>query len=68
MELGVFQGASVGPRPWDDGREARRLLDDVEIGVAADEAGFDAFGAPEHHCLDEYSRPSASRVPQKETR
>jgi hypothetical protein len=47
MEFGVFQGASVGTRPW-DGTESRRIRRDVEIGVAAERVGFDAFRAPEH--------------------
>ena len=61
MEFGVFQGASVGPRPWEVA-EPERIRWDVEIGVAADEAGFDAFWAPEHHCLEEYSHNSASHL------
>lgn len=62
MEFGVFMGGSVGPRPWEDGAEARRLQHDIEIGVAADRAGFDTFWAPEHHCLDEYSHNSSSHL------
>jgi alkanesulfonate monooxygenase SsuD/methylene tetrahydromethanopterin reductase-like flavin-dependent oxidoreductase (luciferase family) len=61
MEFGVFQGASVGPRPWDES-EPRRLRNDVEIGIAADRAGFDTFWAPEHHCLEEYSHNSCSHL------
>ena len=61
MEFGVFQGASVGPRPWEVA-EPQRIRWDVEIGVAADKAGFDAFWAPEHHCLEEYSHNSASHL------
>jgi alkanesulfonate monooxygenase SsuD/methylene tetrahydromethanopterin reductase-like flavin-dependent oxidoreductase (luciferase family) len=61
MEFGVFQGASVGPRPWEEA-EPLRIRRDVEIGVAADRAGFDAFWAPEHHCLEEYSHNSASHL------
>ena len=61
MEFGVFQGASVGPRPWDES-EPRRLRGDVEIGIAADRAGFDTFWAPEHHCLEEYSHNSSSHL------
>ena len=58
MEFGIFQGASVGPRPWELA-EPQRIRWDVELGVAADKAGFDAFWAPEHHCLEEYSHNSA---------
>jgi alkanesulfonate monooxygenase SsuD/methylene tetrahydromethanopterin reductase-like flavin-dependent oxidoreductase (luciferase family) len=61
MEFGVFQGASVGPRPWTES-EPRRLRNDVEIGVQADRAGFDTFWAPEHHCLEEYSHNSCSHL------
>ena len=61
MEFGVFQGASVGPRPWDES-EPRRMRQDIEIGVAADKAGFDYFWAPEHHCLEEYSHNSCSHL------
>ena len=51
MEFGIFQGASVGPRPWEEA-EPLRLRQDVELGVAADKAGYDTFWAPEHHCLE----------------
>ena len=61
MEVGVFQGASVGPRPWDES-EPRRIRRDIEVGVAADRAGFDTFWAPEHHCLEEYSHNSSSHL------
>ena len=61
MEFGIFQGASVGPRPWDE-EETLRIRQDVEMGVAADRAGFDTFWAPEHHCLEEYSHNSASHL------
>ncbi|HEU4428229.1 MAG TPA: LLM class flavin-dependent oxidoreductase [Myxococcota bacterium] len=61
MEVGVFQGASIGPQPWDE-REPARLRNDIEIGIAADRAGFDAFWAPEHHALEEYSHSSSSHL------
>ena len=61
LEFGVFQGASVGPRPWDE-TEPRRLRNDVEVGIAADAAGFDTYWAPEHHCLEEYSHASSSHL------
>src|SRR5262245_11238153 len=61
LEFGVFQGAAVGPRPW-DASEPRRLRNDVAIGIAADAAGFDAYWAPEHHCLEEYSHSSSSHL------
>jgi alkanesulfonate monooxygenase SsuD/methylene tetrahydromethanopterin reductase-like flavin-dependent oxidoreductase (luciferase family) len=59
--LGVFLGGSVGKRPWDES-EPRRLHRDLEVGIAADQAGFDYFWAPEHHCLEEYSHNSASHL------
>jgi alkanesulfonate monooxygenase SsuD/methylene tetrahydromethanopterin reductase-like flavin-dependent oxidoreductase (luciferase family) len=61
MEVGVFQGASIGPKPWDQSEPAR-LRHDVEIGIAADRAGFDTFWAPEHHALEEYSHSSSSHL------
>lgn len=61
MEFGVFQGASVGRRPWGD-KERLRIQRDIEIGIVADEAGFDAFWAPEHHGLEEYSHNSSSHL------
>ena len=61
MEFGVFQGASVGPRPWDE-KEPQRIKRDIEVGIAADRAGFDTFWAPEHHCLEEYSHNSSSHL------
>ena len=61
MEFGVFQGGSVGPRPWHES-EPRRLRGDIEVGITADRAGFDTFWAPEHHCLEEYSHNSCSHL------
>ena len=61
MELGVFQGGSVGKRPWDES-EPERIRTDVEVGIAADAAGFDYFWAPEHHGLEEYSHASSSHL------
>lgn len=61
LEFGVFQGASVGPRPWDE-TEPARIRQDVEVGIAADAAGFDTYWAPEHHSLEEYSHGSSSHL------
>ena len=61
MEFGVFTGGSVGPRPWEE-REPLRLRRDVEIGIAADRAGFQTFWAPEHHALEAYSHCSSSHL------
>jgi alkanesulfonate monooxygenase SsuD/methylene tetrahydromethanopterin reductase-like flavin-dependent oxidoreductase (luciferase family) len=59
MEFGVSAGRTVGPRPWDE-REACRLRRDVEIGVAADRAGFGSFRAPDHHAREVCSHCSFS--------
>lgn len=61
LEFGIFQGASVGPKPWDES-EPRRIRNDVAVGIAADAAGFDTYWAPEHHCLEEYSHGSSSHL------
>jgi alkanesulfonate monooxygenase SsuD/methylene tetrahydromethanopterin reductase-like flavin-dependent oxidoreductase (luciferase family) len=61
MQFGVFTGGSVGPRPWEE-REPLRLRRDVEIGIAADAAGYETFWAPEHHSLEEYSHCSSSHL------
>lgn len=61
MEFGIFCAAPVGPRPWEES-EPRRLREDLELGVAAEAAGFDSFWAPEHHFLEEYSHSAASHL------
>jgi alkanesulfonate monooxygenase SsuD/methylene tetrahydromethanopterin reductase-like flavin-dependent oxidoreductase (luciferase family) len=61
LEFGIFQSATVGPRPWDHS-EPTRLREDIEMGVLADEVGFDYFWAPEHHFLEEYSHNSSSHL------
>ncbi len=61
MEFGIFCAAPVGPKPWDES-EPRRLREDLELGIAAEEAGFDSFWAPEHHFLEEYSHNAASHL------
>ena len=61
MEFGVFTGGSVGPRPWEE-REPLRLRRDVEIGIAADKAGYETYWAPEHHALEAYSHCSSSHL------
>ena len=60
MQFGIFQSATVGPGPVE--AEATRLREDVEMGVVAEEAGFDYFWAPEHHFLQHYSHNSASHL------
>lgn len=61
MDFGVFCSAVVGPRPWDESEPAR-FRQDLEMGVAAEAAGFDSFWAPEHHFLEEYSHNAASHL------
>lgn len=61
MEFGVFATGTVGPKPWED-MEPRVLRADVMSGIVADEAGFDTFWAPEHHCLEAYSHSSSSHL------
>lgn len=61
MDFGVFCSAVVGPRPWEES-EPERFRQDLEMGVKADEVGFDSFFAPEHHFLEEYSHNAASHL------
>ena len=61
MDFGVFCSAVVGPRPWEDS-EPERFRQDLEMGIKADEVGFDSFWAPEHHFLEEYSHNAASHL------
>lgn len=61
MEFGIFSTGTVGPKPWEES-EPRVLRADVKSGVVADEAGFDTFWAPEHHCLEVYSHSSSSHL------
>jgi alkanesulfonate monooxygenase SsuD/methylene tetrahydromethanopterin reductase-like flavin-dependent oxidoreductase (luciferase family) len=61
MDFGVFCTAVVGPPPWEES-EPERFHQDLEMGVAAEAAGFDSFWAPEHHFLEEYSHNAASHL------
>ncbi len=61
MDFGVFCSAVVGPRPWEES-EPERFRQDLEMGIKADEVGFDSFFAPEHHFLEEYSHNAASHL------
>ena len=61
MDFGVFCSAVVGPRPWEES-EPERFRQDLEMGINADEVGFDSFFAPEHHFLEEYSHNAASHL------
>jgi alkanesulfonate monooxygenase SsuD/methylene tetrahydromethanopterin reductase-like flavin-dependent oxidoreductase (luciferase family) len=61
VDFGIFCSAVVGPKPWETS-EPERFQQDLEVGVAAEAAGFDSFWAPEHHFLEEYSHNSASHL------
>jgi alkanesulfonate monooxygenase SsuD/methylene tetrahydromethanopterin reductase-like flavin-dependent oxidoreductase (luciferase family) len=64
MEFGVFaQGAVPAPMlAVDPDAEHHRLLDNVELGVFAEECGFKYVWASEHHFLREYSHMSCPEV------
>ncbi len=65
MEFGVFHSGHVPNQPdptAQRGAEHRRLLDEVEVAVAADASGFKYGWFTEHHFLREYSHVSASEV------
>lgn len=65
MEFGVFHSGHV-PDQVDPASqrvgEHRRLLDEVEVAVTADRAGFKYGWFTEHHFLREYSHVSANEV------
>ena len=65
MEFGVFHSGHV-PAAADAAaqrnREHRRLMDEVEVAVTADQTGFKYGWFTEHHFLREYSHVSASEV------
>jgi len=64
MEFGIFvQGYNPGfRREGDPDAEHRVLMDELELAIAADRAGFKYVWATEHHFLDEYSHLSANDV------
>jgi alkanesulfonate monooxygenase SsuD/methylene tetrahydromethanopterin reductase-like flavin-dependent oxidoreductase (luciferase family) len=64
MELGIFIQTPVHKnlREADPDYEHRSLMDDIEVAIAADRAGFKYLWAAEHHFLDEYSHLSANSV------
>jgi alkanesulfonate monooxygenase SsuD/methylene tetrahydromethanopterin reductase-like flavin-dependent oxidoreductase (luciferase family) len=64
MELGIFIQTPVHKnlREADPEYEHQSLMDDVEVAIAADRAGFKYLWAAEHHFLDEYSHLSANSV------
>ena len=65
MEFGVFHSGHVPAQATADAQrlaEHGRLLDEVEIAVTADRAGFKYGWFTEHHFLREYSHVSANEV------
>jgi alkanesulfonate monooxygenase SsuD/methylene tetrahydromethanopterin reductase-like flavin-dependent oxidoreductase (luciferase family) len=65
MEFGIFHSGHVPTQPSADAQrrlEHQRLLDETEVAVAGDRAGFKYSWFTEHHFLQEYSHVSASEV------
>src|SRR5262245_12329945 len=58
MQFGIFFELSV-PRPFAGDAERRVYEHALEQARVADELGFDAVWAVEHHFLEEYSHCSA---------
>src|SRR5437867_4591290 len=54
MKFGIFYEISV-PRPWEEGVEKKVYDNCLEQVKLADELGFSAVWAVEHHFLEEYS-------------
>ena len=61
MEFGIFYEISV-PRPWNDGAEKTVYDNCLEQARLADELGFEAIWAVEHHFLEEYSHCPAPEI------
>jgi len=61
VQFGIFFELSV-PRPFADGVERQVYEHALEQARVADELGFDAVWAVEHHFLEEYSHCSAPEV------
>ncbi|WP_236794696.1 LLM class flavin-dependent oxidoreductase [Amycolatopsis sp. GM8] len=64
MEFGIFIQAPVyeSNRRNNPDYEHQSLMNDLEVAIAADRAGFKYVWASEHHFLDEYSHLSANAV------
>ena len=61
MKFGVFYELSV-PRPWERETERQVYMNALEQVRLADELGFHAVWAVEHHFLEEYSHCSAPEL------
>lgn len=63
MEFGFLtQGYLPADRRTDPDAEHRVLMDDLEVCLAAEKAGFKYIWISEHHFLDEYSHISSNDV------
>jgi alkanesulfonate monooxygenase SsuD/methylene tetrahydromethanopterin reductase-like flavin-dependent oxidoreductase (luciferase family) len=64
MEFGIFIQTPVHKdrREAEPDFEHTALMNDMEVAIAADKAGFKYLWASEHHFLDEYSHLSANAV------
>jgi alkanesulfonate monooxygenase SsuD/methylene tetrahydromethanopterin reductase-like flavin-dependent oxidoreductase (luciferase family) len=64
MEFGIFAQLFVPryERDVDPMAEHKRIMRNIEVGVAADRTGVKYVWCPEHHFLDEYSHISANDV------
>jgi alkanesulfonate monooxygenase SsuD/methylene tetrahydromethanopterin reductase-like flavin-dependent oxidoreductase (luciferase family) len=64
MEFGIFVQSFVPEfrRAKDPDAEHHALMDDLDLAIAADRAGFKYVWVVEHHFLDEYSHLSANSV------
>jgi alkanesulfonate monooxygenase SsuD/methylene tetrahydromethanopterin reductase-like flavin-dependent oxidoreductase (luciferase family) len=64
MEFGIFVQSFVPEfrRRDNPNAEHEALMDDLELCIAADRAGFKYIWVTEHHFLDEYSHLSANDV------
>ena len=64
MEFGIFVQGYI-PK-WksaaDPDAEHTSLMEDLQLAIAADKAGFKYIWASEHHFLEEYSHLSANDV------
>ena len=63
MEFGIFiQGYVPESKRGDPDAEHHALINDLDLAIAADGAGFKYIWISEHHFLDEYSHLSANDV------
>ena len=64
MEFGIFAQLFVPDyeRDVDPMAEHKRIMRNVDVGVAADRTGFKYVWCPEHHFLDEYSHMPGPEV------